>query len=79
MDESTVEADSSQLYTEITLNTAETSESFSAEIYDQQQTVVAKGISKGTKIQLDTSSLPSGTYFLHIFYKAVLQKQIVIE
>lgn len=81
MEGSSVQADTTEAtFTEIRLNTPASLEGFSVEMYDQIQKVVAQGTSKGTKIQLDTSSLPSGTYFLHIRHKeAVLQKQIVIE
>ncbi|MFP4092783.1 MAG: T9SS type A sorting domain-containing protein, partial [Cyclobacteriaceae bacterium] len=65
---------------ELTLNTTQKAESFHAKLYDAKQLLVAEGVSQDNKIQLDTSKLPSGTYYLNIHYKeAVLQKQIVIE
>jgi hypothetical protein len=65
---------------ELKLNTTQKTESFSARLYDSKQFLVAEGVSQDTKIQLDTSKLPSGTYYLNIYFKeAVLQKQVVIE
>ncbi len=78
---SAIQADFTEVsWAEIKLSASESPERFSVEIYDHHQKVVAQGSSHGTKIQLDTSKLLPGTYFLHNRYKeAVLQKQIVIE
>ena len=54
--------------------------SFSVKLYNGQQKVVATGTANKAELQLDTSKLPPGTYYLHIYYKdGILQKQIVIE
>lgn len=61
-------------------NMASTSPSFSVELYDAQQKVVATGAAKNAKIQLDTSKLPAGSYYLQIYNKeGTIQQQVIIE
>ena len=61
-------------------NIASVPESFSVKLLNAQQKEVASGTATNSKIQLDTSTLPAGTYYLHIYYtEGILQKQVVIE
>ena len=54
--------------------------SFNVKLYNASQKVVATGTASSAKLQIDTSKLPAGTYYLHIFSKeGTLQKQIIIE
>jgi hypothetical protein len=51
-----------------------------AEIYNQDQELMAKAYSEDGRVVLDTHLYAKGTYFLHIFYEGeVQQKQILIE
>ena len=55
-------------------------EPFSIVLYNAAQEIVARTVSKNGKIILDTSELPAGKYFLHIFHqKAILQRQIYVK
>ncbi len=60
-------------------NIASAPASFSVKLLNGQQKVVATGTAS-SKVQLNTSTLPAGTYYLHIYYtEGILQKQVVIE
>ncbi|MGB3586183.1 MAG: trypsin-like serine protease [Tunicatimonas sp.] len=66
------------MFTERTTSSAPIS--FSVKLYNSQQKVVATDSTKDTEIQLNTSKLPAGTYYLHIHHQeGTLQKQVVIE
>ncbi len=59
---------------------ATTSSPFNVKLYNGLQEVVATGTASNAKLQVDTSKLPAGAYYLHIHYKdGILQKQIIIE
>ena len=55
-------------------------ETFTVELYDKNQKMLARSHSKAEKVRLNVRNLPNNTYYIHIRYKNEIQRhQIMVE